>query len=95
MRLDTVEKHALKTAIKDIEGEVYIFGSRVNDEARGGDIDLLVFSESNRYMLSKEVAIRFQLLCEEKIDIVVMNPKRLSTDEQAFLNVIQKEKFID
>jgi hypothetical protein len=37
MRLDEVEKKALKHALKDFHGEVYIFGSRVDNSRRGFD----------------------------------------------------------
>ena len=48
MRLDNDVKEFLKTAIKEkIPGaEVYLFGSRTNDEARGGDIDILILTQN-------------------------------------------------
>lgn len=42
LRLSDIEKKALTSAISDVEGEVYVFGSRTSKEARGGDIDILI-----------------------------------------------------
>ena len=49
MRLQSKEIQTIIQIAKDIYGEtvqVYLFGSRLNDEKRGGDIDLLgIFSK--------------------------------------------------
>ena len=90
MRLDTFQKKALSKAIKDVDENVWLFGSRVDDNKRGGDIDVLIFSDKNPYKLSQEVTINFFKECEEKIDVVVMNPNNLTSEQTAFLNVIKK-----
>ncbi len=92
MRLDNEEKIALEQAIKDLNDKVYIFGSRVDEKKRGGDIDILVYSDKNAYQLSQEISIKFFMHCEEKIDVVVMNPKKLTREQKAFLNVIKKQR---
>lgn len=92
MRIDTEEKKALFQAIKDVNGEVYLFGSRADDTQRGGDIDILIFSKENPYKLSENVAVQFFLACEEKIDVIVMDPENLTMEQQAFLNLIKKVK---
>lgn len=68
MRIDTEEKKALDIALRDVVGEVYLFGSRVLDSERGGDIDILIFSGEDSFSLSRKVATRFFMECEEKID---------------------------
>jgi len=54
------------------DAKVYLFGSRVDDSAKGGDIDLLVFSDKITYedKLAVKKAI-FSCLDEQKIDLVV------------------------
>jgi len=93
MRLDRQELNALRKAIANINGEVYLFGSRVDDTKKGGDIDILIFSQENAFRLSQQVSIKFFMECEEKIDVVVMNQYELTEEQRAFLNVIKMEKF--
>lgn len=74
MRLAVREHSAISEAIHeaDEEAQIYLFGSRVNDEAKGGDIDLLVLSK--KIDLMKKLGILAQLhqkLGERKIDIAV------------------------
>ncbi|HXR08315.1 MAG TPA: nucleotidyltransferase domain-containing protein [Candidatus Acidoferrum sp.] len=47
MRLTASEISAIREEIVrlDPKAEVYLYGSRVDDTARGGDVDLLVLSE--------------------------------------------------
>ena len=59
-------------AESDPEAEVFLFGSRARDEARGGDIDLLIMSlrigaDERRRMKLKLM----DRLGERKIDLVV------------------------
>ncbi len=93
MRLDNLQRNALQNAVKDVNGEVYLFGSRVDDNKKGGDIDLLIFSEENPFKLSQKVSVKFFMECEEKIDVTVMNPNNLTKEQEAFLKIITKEKF--
>lgn len=58
MRINTEEKKALFQAIKDVNGEVYLFGSRADDTQRGGDINILILSKENPYKLSENVAVQ-------------------------------------
>jgi uncharacterized protein len=92
MRLDKFQKVALERAIQNVNGEVYLYGSRVDDNKKGGDIDILIFSDENPFKLSQKVSIDFFMECEEKIDVTVINPRRLSPGQQAFLNVITMER---
>ena len=88
MRMDAEEKRALDIALKDVVGEVYLFGSRVFDSEHGGDIDILIFSDEDPFSLSRKVAARFFMECEEKIDVVVINPHRQTSLQRAFLNTL-------
>ncbi|MDY0384740.1 nucleotidyltransferase domain-containing protein [Trichlorobacter sp.] len=74
MRLTKYEKDAITSviAIFDPQARVYLFGSRVDDTKRGGDIDLLIMSDSlslgDRGKISWELCGR---LGEQKIDILI------------------------
>jgi predicted nucleotidyltransferase len=48
MRLTASEIAAIREEVGrlDPKAEVYLYGSRVDDTARGGDVDLLVISET-------------------------------------------------
>jgi len=92
MRLYPDEKVALKKAIFDIQGKVYLFGSRLEDNKKGGDIDILILSEGNQLHLSQRVSLKFFQECEEKMDAIVMNPDNLSEENEAFLRVIKKKR---
>ncbi len=81
MRLSDIERNTIKNSLKGIDPDalVYLFGSRVDDEKKGGDIDLLVFSE--KMGLRKKIAFQaklWQRLGEQKIDVVIPNKENLS-----------------
>ena len=73
MRLDTQEKEALRFALKDFRGKAYLFGSRLDNTKKGGDIDILLIPEKKvtSLKLSLKVQTRFFSRCEESIDVVV------------------------
>lgn len=59
MRLTEAQRQSIKSAVAAVIGEesrVWLFGSRVDDARRGGDIDLLI--ETDRV-----VASRISVLC--------------------------------
>lgn len=74
MRLTESEKAMIKAVISgfDPQARVYLFGSRVDDTRRGGDIDLLIMSDvlsaSDRGTIGWELCGK---LGEQKIDIVI------------------------
>lgn len=71
MRLDIQEREALRYALQDFRGSVYLFGSRLNDSQRGGDIDILLIPDKKTNPLKLSLAIQRKcfLRCEGKIDI--------------------------
>jgi uncharacterized protein len=95
MRLSELERRALAHATRDIDYPVEIFGSRLDDAARGGDIDLIVFAPGlaadERLRLSLRIAVAFRSVCDEKIDVHVFDPHDLTAAERAFLGVIRSE----
>jgi predicted nucleotidyltransferase len=89
MRLSEIERNSLEDAIKDVDAEVYLFGSRVDNSKKGGDIDILVFSNENPLKLSQKIANHFFSQLDSKIDVLVLDRNNLSTSQRAFLNTLQ------
>lgn len=74
MRLSQAEIHLLKSVLADLsaEAKLYLFGSRVDDAKRGGDIDLLVISDQLQLKDLRPLRIRFfEQFGEQKMDIVL------------------------
>lgn len=90
VRLDAEEIAALTEALRDVPGEVWLFGSRTELARRGGDIDILVLTEQPAFETSRAIATRFFSRCEEKLDVVVLDPAHLSPEQSAFLARIGK-----
>ena len=60
MRLAPNEHEMIRAAIhqQDTLAAVYLFGSRADDRARGGDIDLLVLSQKIKLMMKLDMTVR-------------------------------------
>lgn len=92
MRLDPIEKKALEQSLKEVPYPVYLVGSRTDDRLKGGDIDILIEvsdSLTDRYQLSKDIERIFFNHCEEKLDIIIIDPQNLSQSEKIFLNTLK------
>ena len=81
MRLTTEQSRAIVAATAELAGadaRVRLFGTRVHDELRGGDIDLLVECPrpvARPVWLAAQLTARLQrALGERKIDVLVIDP---------------------
>lgn len=74
MRLNQSEINAIKQAFDETfnKGEVILFGSRIDDTRRGGDIDLYLVVPKKEATQSKRIAFAMKLRQKiyKKIDIV-------------------------
>jgi predicted nucleotidyltransferase len=76
MRLYKEQIEVLKSKLKTLSStaKIYLFGSRVDDTAKGGDIDLLVISDE---LTKKDLRLLrvefFKYFGEQKLDIVLDN----------------------
>ncbi len=81
MRLETEQVQAIREEIhqSDPAAEVYLYGSRADDSARGGDIDLLVVSDKLgfRELLHLRTAI-LDRIGWQQLDLVVRRPDQLN-----------------
>lgn len=74
MRLKESEQKAILSTVKHLDNDasVYLFGSRVDDTKKGGDIDLLVLSGSLTSDDKRSIKIKlYELLGEQKIDLII------------------------
>ena len=74
MRLSNSEIKVIRSVIAkyDNAAKVRLFGSRVDDNKRGGDIDLLVFSNKLRFEENIKIKAKLkELLGDQKIDIII------------------------
>ena len=94
IRLDAEEATALEAALEGVSGEAWLFGSRVDPQRRGGDVDILLLTNQPGFETSQAVATRFFARCEERIDVIVFNPACLSDEQQAFLRHIKRVRLV-
>ena len=76
MRLTPEERHAVRTTFEQVfgGGEIYLFGSRVDDQRRGGDIDLYLLPKTSRDLMKKKIEFLVLLkakIGQQKIDVVL------------------------
>jgi predicted nucleotidyltransferase len=87
MRLTPQQIELLKHKIQAYlpESQVYLFGSRVDDMKKGGDIDILVLAD-RVLSFQEKFAVKlafYQQFGEQKIDIVSLT----HTDETVFKQI--------
>ena len=97
MRLDDKTREIIKTEVAcqlGADATIHLFGSRVDDNQRGGDIDLLI---EPSHSLPKRVQIECQLAARlyiklggRKVDVLIKDPLDpiLAIHEQALKNGI-------
>lgn len=76
MRLTEFEQDSIKEAFRSVfgSGAIYLFGSRAEDEKKGGDIDLYIESSDDGNLSSKKIDFLVRLkraIGEQKIDIII------------------------
>ena len=89
MRLTQYEIDSIKKAFKESfkDGKVYLFGSRVDDTQRGGDIDLYLVT-SKIFDDERERKVKFlikldEYIGEQKIDVVMAKDKNRLIEKEA------------
>lgn len=74
MRLTEFEVDAIKECIYQFDpgAKIILFGSRIDDTKKGGDIDLLVLSEKITKSERRRIKINlYDKIGEQKIDMIV------------------------
>lgn len=78
MRLENYEVVAIKDSVKkmDENAKIYLFGSRVDNSKKGGDIDILIFSQKLKKVDALEIkGYIYDKIGEQKIDILIVKDK--------------------
>ncbi len=75
MRLTAQQHQAIKKHFLKVfqEGQIYLFGSRVDDRRKGGDIDLYIRTPRQENLVRKKIDFLVKLkreIGEQKIDVV-------------------------
>jgi uncharacterized protein len=74
MRLSEFEIKAIKEVLNGMDDmcEIYLFGSRTDDNKRGGDIDILAFSQKltqvNAGLIVEKIC---DIIGEQKVDLII------------------------
>jgi len=75
MRLSVRYREVIKKYFFDVfsKGNIYLFGSRVDDSQRGGDIDLYLVVDDKSNLIAKKIKFLAKIkreLGEQKIDVI-------------------------
>ena len=89
MRLSDFEQKMIKKAFGESfeEGEIYLFGSRVDDTKKGGDIDLYLIP-SQKFENERDRKIEFLVkldsyIGEQKIDVILAKDSSRLIEQEA------------
>ncbi len=95
-RLKEYQINALKQIFKDIEGELYLFGSKVDINRKGGDVDILLISpnkENTNLKTQLNLTRSYQQIVDERIDIQILPTEdNMSKEQKIFFNFIEKQR---
>jgi len=89
MRLTEFEQKMIKKAFSESfgEGKIYLFGSRVDDTKRGGDIDLYLVPLNrgdNEREKKRDFLVKLDnYIGEQKIDVIIAKDKNRLIEQEA------------
>ena len=88
MRLTSFEISSIKETFINIfkKGDIYLFGSRVDDGLKGGDIDLFIIGCDCENRLEKKIeflASLKQKIGDQKIDLIISKDTSRVIEQEA------------
>ena len=95
MRLQPFERESIRSIARQIFGEgtkVTLFGSRVHDTMRGGDIDLYVLPSDQALADAKKIDFLVALklaLGDQKIDVIIAKDQSRLIEQEAMSNGVE------
>lgn len=91
MRLSSKEIATIKAKVAAIFGEatVYLFGSRVDDTKKGGDIDLYIIPKTDEELFKKKMQIKTLLedVLYKPVDIVIAKNNERRIEQEALKGI--------
>ena len=86
------EVSLIKDRVKTIFGEavIYLFGSRLDDNKKGGDIDLYIIPKLNDNIFKKKIKTKIILedILYKPVDIVLYKDKNRLIEKEAIKGII-------
>ena len=99
MRLNVSQQNDLKQVFGNLPGEVFLFGSRVDMNRKGGDIDILWITDikENRTLKKEmELTIQFQKILDERLDLLILPPvDQMTNSERAFYSSLKIQRLFE
>ena len=94
MRLTDYEIESIKKVFEESfgNGQIYLFGSRVDDTQKGGDIDLYIQTEDKDDLMIKKIRFLARLkekIGDQKIDVVMSKNKTRVIEKEAMIKGIE------
>jgi len=94
MRLTQKQIEAISESFKEIfqSGKIYLFGSRVDESKKGGDIDLYIDTDDKDNLSLKKIDFLVSLkrkIGEQKIDVVISRDKNRAIEQEAIKKGIE------
>jgi len=89
LRLTSKELSIIKSSVNKLfkDGAIYLFGSRIDNSKKGGDIDLYIITNDKDYY-SKKLRLKSTLedLLYKPVDIVISKNNNRAVEKEALKN---------
>ncbi len=94
MRLTDYEIESIKKVFEESfgNGKIYLFGSRVDDTQKGGDIDLYIQTRDRNDIMIKKIQFLAKLkekIGDQKIDVIVSKDRTRVIEKEALTNGVE------
>ena len=94
MRLTQKEIETIKEVFLEVfeNGKIYLFGSRLDDSKRGGDIDLFIKADHQDKLLDKKISflsLLKQKIGDQKIDVVISKDITRTIEQEALYKGVE------
>lgn len=88
MRLSQHDIDSIKQVFKQVfgAGHIFLFGSRVDDKQKGGDLDLYLKIADNKDIVMKKITFLIklkQMIGDQKIDVIIAQDNTRPIEQEA------------